>query len=608
MSGCISSLKNDFRPGGNVNTPEELFGWNSPQLGDEHSKLDNAILDINSGASLIIRGERRSGKTSFLKCLMRRVKNEMSEVTPVEVDFYTYRPQSPEEAFKFILKRVLKALKKRKDLDWSAETVEELEDLADLEAIHAQGLDPVEIFKEALMELSEKLEDERHILLLFFDEFEQVLHAFGEDSQHFSLFRTCQEKSGGPQGIHCVLAGALSVEAHSNKDVSNLFNTFTGHYYLTRIEKSEFLRMWDYHLERCSEVIRLCVEKGLEQSGGREELYALCGGRPAYAKMLADSWGKSEYASIPNGLEKWFHEILNRQPDADKNILFRLAEMQEGEHSEKLYSKDLNELGLIEEKEGYYTLSGGLWKEYLKRARHNYVANDGIQTITDGLDLARWFLKHENFSIDILPHLSGESHWLEYKASVFVKKEELFRQKEFDFELAKAVLSLANSGGGALLIGVDDKGFPVPLGPRYEKNPSQQFNDFAEVNLRSRLLPTHAKWKYKDEDKNQIEWELLPTDRQKYNNLKDAIAFHKLKNSNEHFIAFVPKVDEPIQLVLTCNGNVPDVKMPSRRLDVGKVKMCDAAEALTYRKEYFTPKRYRENAEDCLQLLKKERS
>lgn len=601
--------RNDFKPDSAVSKPELLFGWSVPQKGERYSELDKAFMEVESGTSLIIRGERRSGKTSFLRCLETKLQDEFPGVTPVWVDFYTFSEySSPEKAFALILGECLDELEEDDRIDWAEEIERFRKD--------AEETASCTVLKKSLVKLDRLLKKHDHGLYIFFDEFEKVMEAFGEDSQHFSLFRDFQQRSEDFKGIHCVLAVAKDIQQYANQAVSSLFNAFVGFHELRGISQPEFCRLWRHHLGLCSEDVRRDIEDGLAACGGEDALCRLCGGRPAYAKMLGARWGLGERDILPRQLQMWFAEIRKRQSEEGRSILSALAKGLPPQNSVEAL-QDLLALGLVEKDGNGYAVSGLLWKQYLEDYAApvpSSVANR-IDEIRTGTDYAHWLfadLVSDREDLARLSRLSGETHSLEYKASIYIRDgEDGAEQPKLDWEIGKAVISLANCGGGALLIGVDDNGHPVKMDKKYGRDSCGTFTDFTK-RLLDKIVPPAPNWKLSkvdpDRPKNKVNevWRVNSVCQDEYQRMRDTIEIKPLADSEDQLIVYVPKLEDVIMLEKTVNGRPPSNHIPVRPIGRGEVRLCaqsDKERCRSDKEGKFGSDRFQQDAQDLIKKM-----
>jgi hypothetical protein len=95
----------------------------------------------------------------------------------------------------------------------------------------------------------------------------------------------------------------------------------------------------------------------------------------------------------------------------------------------------------------------------------------------DGYELAKKIIFSNNdFSCDKLIEVAGshETEWLEFKSSLYpvpdsllpdehVKRKEKDNDYDYFWHVAKAVISIANTKGGVVLLGVSDDLKPVDI-------------------------------------------------------------------------------------------------------------------------------------------------
>jgi len=138
--------------------------------------------------------------------------------------------------------------------------------------------------------------------------------------------------------------------------------------------------------------------------------------------------------------------------------------------------------------------SGQSIQEGFKTPSEPYAAEDGSLS---GYDLVSRVLDHPNGGVEALFELAaeGETDWLEFKAAMIGRHKDRKNPNEKDadghWNVAEAVIAMANSRGGAVLIGVDDFGQPVGLesgdpSKIIEKNGLEAFR---RMEIHDRLRP-----------------------------------------------------------------------------------------------------------------------
>ena len=120
----------------------------------------------------------------------------------------------------------------------------------------------------------------------------------------------------------------------------------------------------------------------------------------------------------------------------------------------------------------------------------------------NGYDFASYILNHPQGGVEALLHLSGngESSWLELKAGMCLLPEDEKRGEKPDdlyWNIAKAIIEIANTAGGILFIGIDDKSHKaVPL----ESNDPEKIieknglEDYRRRKILAKIWPENKKW------------------------------------------------------------------------------------------------------------------
>lgn len=579
-----------------VEEPELLFGWN-----ERGKRLDVALGKIVSGQSFMVRGERRSGKTSFLHCLKARIDAEYPCITVAFVNFSGCGISDAVSAHKYVIEKVLEALFDDRRIDWLPDPLllgrtkfakgsfyEELEQLGGVPAV-----------QNCLNKLDYLLKQHGHRVAIFFDEYENMHDAFGGGTSYFCTYRELQQRSNEKGGICSIIAGAESTDSFSGRTGSPQFNLLHP-LYITGIEKSSFCKMWNACLEECSPMCRQRVEEQMQAIGGIDEIHALCGGRPAYAKALGDFWASGETGDEPPQLTQWFRQILNRLSrygDGSKRILLTLAlgrswsRLQVDKKSE--LTDDLKLLDLVRKNEGsdgpLWSIAGGLWQRFLEQCDDIEASSESngeavvqdtditsLEEVSDGLSLARWFLGHRGFSSSILQHCR-ERDWLEFKRALYCDdppadielggdyfpglcsgcrrkphaapdercwKNCIERDKAL-WEVSKAVIALANTGGGVLLLGVDDSLPEIGYIPHSLRESARDAEAFFRLKLRPAIVPENGIWRVSSNKK----WQIAQVSRAEYHVWRnDGLYFREeiAEDGSRYAAVFVSPLPSPL--------------------------------------------------------------
>ncbi|MDR1658315.1 MAG: ATP-binding protein [Deltaproteobacteria bacterium] len=477
---------NAFSPSSCVSDPQKLFGWNN-----KGGLLERATEMILSGVSFQIKAERRAGKTSMVNCLMAKCNENrhksLHAPLPVNIPFYERKPKGTEEGYRFALYKIIKSLHKAKQdgENW-------IDFLLTLGHRNINLHDPLaqltEMNQAYLMELLDELKTfltyKKQSMLLFFDEYEYMEEVFNDNPKNFfSAFRGCQQDYEPTKGgIFCVLAGAENRSDFASRIGSSHFNAFTGTpIYLTPLQFDDFRKMWDDCLVQSSDDIRKNV---LNRAKNIKKIYEMCGGIPSYGKILGQHFGFNEESDFPSQLQEWFKEIFNRQTEKGKLILLTVAEdsplssiKSNVEDEEKLLRSNL--ISFNESDIGGYHIHGGLWKRYLDKL--NARQNKSYE-ISHAGDLARLIIREKKLP-KLLELVKGnENDWLEFKATLIRSGAYKEDSKEGDtnddyiWHVLKAIIAMANTRGGCVIIGVSDEGHVIGIDKdNYIKNQESDY-------------------------------------------------------------------------------------------------------------------------------------
>ena len=653
-----------YRPGFRVShcvkDPKLLFGWNAPGM-----LLDVAVGKIEAGDAFMVRGERRSGKTSFLSCLKALVYAECQGITVSSVDFSCISDITDAfSAHKYIFEKVLRSL-------WDDERISWMPDSLDLNRFHFTRnnldnsftqLDGEYSIQECLKMLDSLLKRHNHRLFIFFDEYESMHRAFGGGTSYFNTYRELQQHSE-KGGISCIIAGAESTRSFSGRTGSPQFNLFEP-IYLGTIARDAFYALWKHCLDDCSPQCRERVQAKMATiEGGIDGIYELCGGRPAYAKALGAFWTELGDGTPPR-LIQWFEDILNRLSRCDNNSKAVLFTIARGRSLNRLnvvrkneILDDLRQLNLIRKNDEDPTglpwcINGKLWQEFLisryedepsqvnlsvasAQELHDGYSMEGRDRkgiITDGHSLARWFLGHRDFSTTILQDYR-ETDWLEFKRAFYWNTEpahtgdgqEYFpglcrecgrrphvkahencwsnctKRNEVNWKVSEAVIAIANSGGGVLLLGIDDNLPDVGYIPASLRDGVKDKEEFIRDRLRPEILPEDGEWIIS----SNWRWRIAEESLGDYRVWRDSVYFDEKKAVDGSLYAaiFIAPRDKPL-LVQELRGQNSTTVCLGRAVGEGRVTRYDTlVERVNFtasRTSFFTCKYYREEADKLL--------
>ena len=294
---------NGFKPSIKITQPELLFGRNK-----KGQLLDIIILNIKRGTNCQIQGEKRSGKTSALKCIETEIENNCPNYVVVFLDFKEIGIKNEKfNVYRIILSNFISKLSKKNLLEEENEIKQfvikkctEWEDiyqrLQSIPDIKIQG-----ILKDFILFYSE-YHNIGFVLLL--DEYEHLLTTSFDDPTGFMVIRNLadEEGNGKMKPLTYVIAGSKSWERLCTEIGSpELNNCGVGINFTSPLVFSDFKEMWNYSLSHAGEIIN-------EQVKDVNLIFEKSGGVPFFAKKIAESVN-FENGNISDALLKEEHHL-----------------------------------------------------------------------------------------------------------------------------------------------------------------------------------------------------------------------------------------------------------------------------------------------------------
>lgn len=435
--------------------PEKLFAWNKPG-----ALLDQIFENVRHGDTFLLYGERKSGKTSLLRCLVARIEARLPACLPVLLDFQDIFGGniSSTGSYKHILEQIFIVLEDEcgKPDSWSR---------ADLDRIiERRAISPVPGENDIDLVISARFRDVEKLmreygktLVLFFDDCERLPQYFPDnrDSFFYPVRKLRQNWDPDRGGISFVLAGAEKLEFFEHRTGSPQFNNVGDEIAVEPLCKNDFVEMWEIMLEACP----------VSQNISGEEAYALCGGRAALAKLLLDCLRKGEDPRKSKPINKILQNIYDRHPDGQKYLRdIALGELPDDDAPQKR----LESFHLIEENSpdmGGFHICGSLWRDFLK---DKTISNPPVMEIQNAGQLAEILARDVNLEKLLkLRHLRGEyADWLEFKEYAIPDNSKYPPNKtegDMLWHIAKEILAMRNTRGGLILLGVADDGALVGI-------------------------------------------------------------------------------------------------------------------------------------------------
>lgn len=348
-----------FKPSIKITQPELLFGRNK-----KGQLLDTLILNIKRGSNCQLQGEKRSGKTSVLKCLKTILEKDYPQYIVLFIDFKeigvannrfnVYRVLLSKLIFKLSCKNLLNDENKiknfaiRKCNEWE-DVYQNLQDVPD---IKVQG-----ILKEFILFYSEYYNIG---FVLLFDEYEHLLTVSFDDPTGFMVLRNLADEGGTSdiKPLTYIIAGSKSWERLCTEIGSpELNNCGVGINFTSPLKVIDFQDMWEYSLSHAGEILN-------EQVKDTSLIYEKSGGFPFFAKKIAES------ANVENGiisdviLKEDFSVMLRNLNERERHFISDL--LKNKNTGNKIIGVNLVDRGICKSENAKFKINGSLWENYLK--------------------------------------------------------------------------------------------------------------------------------------------------------------------------------------------------------------------------------------------------
>lgn len=452
-----------------VRTPEALYGW-----AEGKGLLHSVIQSIVNGESCIIHGERRSGKTSILKCVEYVLLNRyLDGPVPVNVDFPSigFKPLGFDAGMVKILSFISKSFKnaRAKGRDWipSPFLLPSIE--GDFLQFTESSIRASYTAENVLEELDTFLKAHKKSAVLIFDEYEYLENVFYDTQESFFYPIRSRQDDYDPSegGICCIIAGAERPKGRAQHG-SPQFNLFKHPIPVPPLEKAPFAKMWNDLYGECS----IGIQEKIDSHGySIDQIYEMCGGRPGFAKRLVEMWVSSPDEDAP--LDDWFKNIFWRQPEAARQILIDLTNDAPVDSYDDNVER-LKLLYLIEDDPdpelGGMRIKGSLWADFLRRESQKISAMQKPEprTFSNAGELGKAILSGGLLE-KLLKNRKGEGEkgdWLEFKACLRPsaeqkakdeqKKDVNYNYDDYVWNVLKAIIAMRNTRGGLVCIGAGD--------------------------------------------------------------------------------------------------------------------------------------------------------
>lgn len=339
---------------GIITNPDLLYGRNTP-----NGLLDKLSGHIERFNNIQVVGERRFGKTSVLKCIETRLKNEKKFI-PVFIDLKEYSfIKGNANVYRFILSRcvqelslcgflddeiTLKGILFKKYINWE-DFFEQIIQIADYRMN--------DILKEFYSFFSEYY---NKTFTLLIDEYEHLFLYSFDDPKGFFLFRNIGQAQieGNIAALSFVIAGTMTWDKLCTITGSAELNTLsTEIIYVDPLKIESFKKWYEEKL----------IPNFPQDITTDQNLYDLSGGVPFYAMLIVESINSNKPVSF-NMLYPHFEEVY-RNLDQKETILLKKIVKKESFDTNNFLTQLLINKGLIRSDLKKVYIKSSLFEEYL---------------------------------------------------------------------------------------------------------------------------------------------------------------------------------------------------------------------------------------------------
>lgn len=361
-------LYSGFQPNSEVAIPDFLFDHNRP--GKLLDKLERQLL---LGANIQLLGERRSGKTSILKCLAFKFKENNPGFVPVYINYREHPSiKGHGAAYKFLLASIHASVVKEEILkDVNSFLIRDFEfDRNGTRETVYEALAPVADYKIGglIEDYMRFLSGYRVGVVLLIDEYEHLMrNTFEGNGGAFFHIRSLSSKPSvnekTPKPLTYVIAGVLPWDQLCTLMGSPELNNTGPILFVEPLDFDSFLAMWNHCLTASSTDFQSQVE---ENAFDINILYKIVGGWAFYAKLAGQYLGSTVYNEdeLYDSLMQHFNVIWSHL-DAKERELLLYANFESPLVSNSQV-RALIQRGLIEvSSTGLPRPRGSLWARYV---------------------------------------------------------------------------------------------------------------------------------------------------------------------------------------------------------------------------------------------------
>ena len=354
-----------FQPGVEVWQRQKLFGHG------EHDKLlDKVVRQFRSGTNIQLVGERRSGKTSVIRCAINEISQNNETIIPIYVNFRrAYMAKGGEDFYRHLITIIHKAVVQNRDITLPdrfeisglllQSTLYDVTLLNQLETM--LGDHPSIIFENYVLFLQKY----GWKVALFIDEYEHMMkQTLGGEPYAFFTVRdlsTMPAQNGHTTPLTYLIAGATPWNELCTTIGSPELNTTSAEMFVSPLPFTAFEKMW----QDCERSSSQNVQEILADSPySIAEIYDLTGGFPFFCKIIGHllSQGADDEGLFYENLHKHFGVIWARLKEHEQRWLYKNVASSNGTEPNQTI-RDLQKRGLLDDQ---FVPRGRLWLRFVE--------------------------------------------------------------------------------------------------------------------------------------------------------------------------------------------------------------------------------------------------
>ncbi|MCX7611168.1 MAG: hypothetical protein N2043_06240 [Ignavibacterium sp.] len=365
-----------FLPSSEVTNIKELFGRN--KKGRELEEFITSVTVKKCNPQII--GERRSGKSSLIKCAKAFIdsNSEYENYIVIILNFKSFQSvKGISNGYKLLTSKLLQELISKKIFDsfkiyqkLGIATNVTLENIYnELESLNKRG----EFIFIKLIELT--LSQGFNVILVI-DEYESMFFSTfqGEIGSVHTIRDLVIQSSNYETKFTCSITGARSWDYYASDVGSDDFNFIDDTIFIKKLYLEETTELFEYYYSFCSVELKNNLsdwEKNIEM------IYKLSGGWPYILKIIGNEYSTSGEINIDR--------IKERTKSHFNNILQRLTAEQKKTLISKInseYSNQLLKLGLLEKIDGRIEINGEIFESFVNENLKNEEFTAGLTELT----------------------------------------------------------------------------------------------------------------------------------------------------------------------------------------------------------------------------------